>query len=305
MRFDLTDLRLFLSVTESSSITRGANATHISVASASERIKNMEREIGTALLFREHRGVRATPAGAALARHARILLNQSEIMRGELSEYARGLRGHVRILSNTSGLSELPPDLLSDYLLTYHNVDLEIEERSSAAIVQAVANGDFDAGIVADIIPFGGLDIFPLFVDQLVLIAPTLHDFATLSEVGFDHALSQDFVGLAKSSALFQHLEWQAARISRSIRWRARLGTFDEICKLVERGVGVAIIPERSAIKALANMNLISIKLSDVWATRQLMICTRGVNELSNHAKQFIDHIRSRTTQQTGQRSIL
>ena len=58
MRFDLADLRLFLSVIDSSSITQGASNAHIAAPSASERIRNMEHEIGTALLFREPRGVK-------------------------------------------------------------------------------------------------------------------------------------------------------------------------------------------------------------------------------------------------------
>jgi DNA-binding transcriptional LysR family regulator len=295
MRFDLADLRLFLSVIESSSITQGANNAHIAAPSASERIRNMEHEIGTALLFREPRGVRATPAGDALARHARIILKQNEVMRGELSEYADGLRGRVRLLSNTAGLSEFLPDLLSDYLLAFPNVDLEIEERPSHEIVQAIAGGDFDAGIVADFAPLGELKSFPFCVDQLVLVVSAGHPFAGLKEIEFSRVLTLDFVGLMRDSALMEHLEWQATRLSKSIHWRVRLGTFDAICRLVERGVGVAVIPERAAAKAQLTGNLVRIRLSDSWAKRQLMLCVRSLDELPKHARQLVDHILSRT----------
>jgi DNA-binding transcriptional LysR family regulator len=294
MRFDLADLRLFLSVIESSSITQGANNAHIAAPSASERIRNMEHEIGTALLFREPRGVRATPAGDALARHARIILKQNEVMRGELSEYADGLRGRVRLLSNTAGLSEFLPDLLSDYLLAFPNVDLEIEERPSHEIVQAIAGGDFDAGIVADFAPLGELKSFPFCVDRLVLVVPAGHPLADLKEIEFSRALALDFVGLMRDSALMEHLEWQATRLSKSIHWRVRLGTFDAICKLVERGVGVAVIPERAAAKAQLTGNLVRIRLSDSWAKRQLMLCVRNLDELPKHARQLVDHILSK-----------
>jgi DNA-binding transcriptional LysR family regulator len=298
MRFDLADLRLFLSVIDSSSITQGASNAHIAAPSASERIRNMEHEIGTALLFREPRGVRATPAGDALARHARIILKQNEVMRGELSEYADGLRGRVRLLSNTAGLSEFLPDLLSDYLLAHPNVDLEIEERPSHEIVQAIASDDFDAGIVADIAPLGQLKSFPFFVDQLVLVVPAGHRFSELKEIEFNRAVTLDFVGLMKDSALMEHLESQAARLSKSIHWRVRLGTFDAVCKLVERGVGVAVIPERAAAKAQLTGDLVRIKLADGWARRQLMLCVRSLDELPKHARQLVDHILSKTGEQ-------
>ena len=109
MRFDLTDLRLFLQVVETSSITLGAQQANLALASASARIRGMEDTLGTTLLERGSRGVKPTPAGRALAHHARIILQQLENMRGELREYAGGLKGHVQVLSNTAGLVEFRP----------------------------------------------------------------------------------------------------------------------------------------------------------------------------------------------------
>jgi DNA-binding transcriptional LysR family regulator len=97
---------------------------------------------------------------------------------------------------------------------------------------------------------------------------------------------------------LMEHLESQAARLSKSIHWRVRLGTFDAVCKLVERGVGVAVIPERAAAKAQMTGNLVRIKLSDGWARRQLMLCVRSLDELPKHARQLVDHILSKTGEQ-------
>jgi DNA-binding transcriptional LysR family regulator len=77
MRFDLSDLRLFVNVVERSSISLGASATRISAASASERIKHMEADLGIPLLVREKKGVRPTAAGTALLKHARLMIAQS------------------------------------------------------------------------------------------------------------------------------------------------------------------------------------------------------------------------------------
>ena len=74
MRFDLTDLRLFLHVVEAGSITHGAERMHLAIAAASTRIRNMEATLGTPLLHRERLGVQPTEAGRALLHHARVLL---------------------------------------------------------------------------------------------------------------------------------------------------------------------------------------------------------------------------------------
>ena len=91
MRFDFVDLRLFLFVVEAASITHGAARAGLALASASERIRLMEESLGAALLDRHRRGVRVTPAGAALAHHAQLVIQQLERMRGELSEHADGV----------------------------------------------------------------------------------------------------------------------------------------------------------------------------------------------------------------------
>ncbi len=150
MRFDLTDLRLLLHVAEAENITRGAEKAGMALASASERIRGMELAGGVSLFERRPRGVRLTPAGEAVSHHARVVLNQLNQMRGELTEYARGLRGHVRVLANTASLAEFLPDTLAAFLASHPEIDADLEERPSRDIIDAVAGGFADLGIVAD-----------------------------------------------------------------------------------------------------------------------------------------------------------
>src|SRR3984893_15324041 len=97
IRFDLTDLRLFLQVAGAASIQQAPTREKMPLASASERIRATETALGAPLLERQRRGVRLTPVGSALVHHARIVTQQLETMRGELSDYANGLRGRVRL----------------------------------------------------------------------------------------------------------------------------------------------------------------------------------------------------------------
>ncbi|HEY9573756.1 MAG TPA: LysR family transcriptional regulator, partial [Pusillimonas sp.] len=86
MRFDLTDLRLFMNIHDTGTITKGAQRSHITLASASERVKGMEESLGVALLIRDRRGVQPTSAGRALLHHARAVLQQMDRMHGELDQ---------------------------------------------------------------------------------------------------------------------------------------------------------------------------------------------------------------------------
>ena len=91
MRLDLADLRLFLCIVDAGSITQGAMQAHLALASASERLRSIEADAGVALLERHARGVVATPAGEALAHHARLILRQQALLKGELHDFALSL----------------------------------------------------------------------------------------------------------------------------------------------------------------------------------------------------------------------
>src|SRR3546814_2365580 len=131
MRFYLTDLRLFLNIREEGTITDGAQRSHMTLASASERVKGMEDAVGVALLLRGRRGVQVTPAGRTLLHHARSVLQQADRMRGELDLYGQGLKGHVRLLCNTSALSEYLPDILGGFRAQHSQISVDLEERMS------------------------------------------------------------------------------------------------------------------------------------------------------------------------------
>lgn len=294
-RFDLADLRLFSEVVATGSITAGARRTHLALAAASARIRGMEETLGIPLLQRLRRGVRATPAGIAVAHHARAVLEQLERMRGELDQYAHGLKGVVRLLSNTAALTEFLPDVLGAFLEEHPNIDVEVEERQSYEIVPAIAQGHADVGVVADAVDLGALQSFPLREDRLVVVAPRGHRIARRRSVAFAEIARDDFVGLgtgAAASSLHAHLLQRAERAGRSLRSRVRLGSLDAVCRLVERGVGISVVPETAARRFVRTMKIHVVPLEDAWATRGLSIVVRNIDELPAHARQLVDALR-------------
>jgi DNA-binding transcriptional LysR family regulator len=302
VRFDLSDLRLFANIAERSSISLGANATRISPASASERIRHMEMSLGTALLIREKKGARPTAAGATLLKHARLILAQSERMKGDLVEYAQGVRGRIRLLSNTAGLSEVLPTLAARYLVENPAIDLDVEERQSHEIIDAIHNGEHDAGIVADFAPAGDLELLPLAIDQLVLVVPKDHLFAPRETIEFSRVLSSELVGLLSSNALTEHLEMQAARVRTPIGWRVRVPNFLAICGMVSLGVGPGIVSESAARRASKTMPLAIVKLIDPWARRHLNLCLQREAKRPLYLKKFVSFVQRQVADAAGQK---
>lgn len=292
MRFDFTDLRLFLHVADAASITHGAERAHLALASASARIKGMEEALGVALLTRQRHGVSLTAAGQTLAEHARVILQSAERMRGDLGLHARGLKGQIRILSNTAALSEHLPKLLADFLAANAGINLELEERESAAIVEAIAAGVADIGIMADPPAGGALEYFPFRDDRLMIVAPRGHALAGRRKAGLVDLAGFEFVGLPRGSALRNHLDRNAARLGLSIRYRVGMTGFDAVCRMVEAGVGIAIVPETAARRCRRTMAIEILRLADPWATRKLSICVRRAEDLSKPARRLVAHLR-------------
>lgn len=288
MRFDLTDLRLFLHVCEAGSITGGAERAHMTLQSASERIRGMEEELGVPLLQRAKRGTRATEAGRALEHHARVVLQQIDHMRGELQQFGAGLRGHIRLLSNTAALSEYLPDALAEYLPRHPKLSVSVEERSSQEIVHAIRGKTADFGIVADSVGLDGLEQMPFREDWLIAVAAVDHSLAARERVAFAELVDADFIGMTDGSALQVHLADQAKALGKRIDYRVQLKSFDAICRLIERGVGIGIVSRHAALRAQQTMQIRLIELTDPWAHRRLTICARSFDELPKYTREFI-----------------
>jgi DNA-binding transcriptional LysR family regulator len=282
LHFDLTDMQVFLTVVEHGSLTKGAQALHLALASVSERISGMESMLGAALLERSARGVVPTAAGQTLVRNARLVLAQVEQLRGELRGYATGLKGRIKLLSNTGALVSFLPQQLRRFLIANPDLSIDLIERPSAEIVLSVAEGRADLGLVANVADFAALETHLVAQDRLVVVASRSHAIAGRSGVHFAEIVDEAFVGVS-DAALDIYLSERASRLGCQLHYRIQLRSLDCIATFVDAGIGIAILPEASA-RALAPYDLAVLPLMEPWATRQLHLCARRFSSLTPHA---------------------
>jgi DNA-binding transcriptional LysR family regulator len=221
------------------------------------------------------------------------MLRQAERLREDLSAYAGGLAGQVKVLSNTNAITEFLPETLSSFLAAHPNVSVDLEERLSDEIVGLIAEGVGDIGIIAGTVDPGDLVTFPFRSDRFVLVVAREHALARRARIAFAEVLEHDFVGLDRASALQRFLADKAGRIGRPLRLRVQLRSFDAVCRLVESNVGVGIVPESSARWAARAMAIKTVDLTDPWAVRELAICVRDVASLPPYARQLVEHMRT------------
>ncbi|MBB3007631.1 MULTISPECIES: LysR family transcriptional regulator [Cupriavidus] len=289
MRFDLVDLKLFTHIAEAQSLTGGAQRSHLSLAAASTRIKNLEEHVGVKLLSRSSQGVKVTGAGETLLAHARRVLRQLEQLSGDLQEYAAGVKGHVRVFANTTAMSEFLPAVLRSYLVSHPDVTIDMHERLSPDIVRAVQEGIVDIGIIAGNVRTEGLEVMPYRRDRLVLATALSHPLAERGRVDFIDTLDYDFIGLPEDSAIHNFLKRAAADLQRSLRWRVQVSNFETACRMIEANVGVGVLPETTARRHARAMSLRIVQLDDEWAERQLQICVADLDALPLFARKLVD----------------
>lgn len=288
MRFDLTTLELFLSTVEQGSIAGAAQAKSIVPSAVSRRISDLEYRLGTALLYRLPKGVEPTEAGHTLVRHARNLLRLTDRMEAEMSEFAEGVRGHVRIVANTSAITQFLPEDLSAFKTENPEIRIALREETSERAVHDVSEGLADIAIFSEVVDAGELEIFPYRQDQLVVVAPKGHLLAGRKKLKFADTLAHPHVGLQPGSSLLGHLEQMADEAGQAIDFAVQVTSFDGVRRMVENGLGIAILP----VGSLADKNELEIiPLVDPWAHRTLLAGVREANALPRVVRKLLQNL--------------
>lgn len=299
-RFDLVSLRLFLSAVESGAIVRAAELHGIAPSAVSKRIADLEHAAGAPLLYRRQRGVEATSAGRALARHARSLLGLVERMEGELSAFTTGTGGLVRLSANSSAVTQFLPADLAAFLRHYPDVRIDLREETSEIILAAIRDGLADVGICSDSADAGELLLLPYKSDRLGVIVPKGHPLAEAgSGVAFAATLDYDHVGLPSGSSLRALLWTKAAALEQVIGVRAEVASLDAVCRMVGAGLGIAVLPAGAAAPYLEVAGLAAIDLTDDWAAGNLTIAVREVEALPLVARNLIAHLQGHPIEET------
>ena len=291
MRYELVDLRLFLHVVAEGSITAGAARMHLSLPSASARVRLLEREVGAALLVRGRRGVRPTPAGTALARHARDVLTQTSRLEAAVTGYARPAAAPLRLLGGSSPMHRLVPRALVTFLVEHPDLDVVATQRRTPETLRMLTDGEGDLGlVVVDGSRAPELDTEPLGDDSLVVIGPAGGVLAGRDALTYREVAEHPLVGLDAGSPLQQWIEERLGADAPVARYRTLVASVGTLVSLASAGVGLAVLPRR-AVDPAASLDMCD--LSDPWSRRHLSLCWGAASDRSSPALEALaEHIR-------------
>lgn len=291
-RLDLLTLRVVIAVAESGSISAGSDRLQLAVAAASARISTMEATLGVRIFERSPRGVELTPAGRMLVQRGRELVDDADQLATDLRDWSLGLAGHVRMLANASAFLEVLPQRLEAFMRSHPRIHVDVEERMSPEIMDALLEGRADVGVLDVALPSRGLDLFPWFRDQLALVLPAGHSLAGERQVRLPQLLGENFIVLAGANAVTTRLFNAAAAAGEPINVRMQMRSFDAACRMVAAGLGVAVLPMEAIAPQLRHLPLQAVPVAEDWAQRTHYLALRPGAEAPAAARTLAQALR-------------
>ncbi|HKB53880.1 MAG TPA: LysR family transcriptional regulator [Ramlibacter sp.] len=297
-RLDLVSLGLFIAVAEERSIAQAAARAHIVASAASKRLAALESELGVALLKRHAKGVDLTPAGVALLARARDIVRSVELTASEVGEFAADGYAQIRLAANHSSIVQFLAEDLKAYLGAHPRTKIDLTEMYSVEAVRAVADGGADVGIYcAPVAPHGVVSL-PYRRDELVVAVRRGHPLARRSRIDFISAVGYDFVGFFPTLSIESVYPALANRAHSRVR--VQIANFDGTCRMVEAGLGIALVPFAAAEPHFTRSGLVPVRLKDDWARRQLHLCVRESEQARPSARELADFLAARAAASNG-----
>ena len=265
-------LRTFLAVARRLSFTRAAEELHLTQPAVSMHIRKLERAIGATLFDHIGRRVGLTATGQVLSAYAERVLALEDELRASLADLDDVCQGPFAIgTSTTIGISLLP-DLLRRFVAEHPLVTLHVRIGMGFEIVQGLLDGQLDVGIMTGEVDDERIEAEPVAEDELVLIVPPGHRWAEVASVGPHDLIGEPLLMPGQNS-------WNRSLIGRQLAAHgvtpevvAESNSHIAIARIVEAGVGAAIVSRLSVADELAQGRLFQVPLRDVDFRRPISL---------------------------------
>ena len=292
IRLDPYSLRLFVAVARTRSIARAAEQEHIAPSALSRRLADLEHAFATPLLIRSPRGVALTDAGRIVFERGQQIDDELQGLVREVHEHGDQIRGTVRLYANMSAVVGFLPERLSRFRAQYPGVRISLHEVDTRDVIRACLDDRADVGVgVAGPVP-SGLDCWHFASDPLQVVVPTGHLLcATTSAVRFEQVLEYPVIGVHQGGALDQMLHEHAEAMQMRFAPEVSVSSFDAVCRMVEAGLGIAVIPQSAASAYAGSSPFARVPLAEPWAARELCLYALRRTPQQRSVQALIDSI--------------
>jgi DNA-binding transcriptional LysR family regulator len=275
----LVGLRVVVAVARSGSFTGAAQSLGYTQSAVSRQVSAVEAAVGSPVFERQARGVRPTPAGEALLRHARRVLAQLEAAEREMAGLRDRLAGHLTLSAYPTVAASVVPRAISRLRAHHPALTVAVWEASSPAQLLRLRAGGVDVAVMASGTGLPDYDLAGLSVEAvriargLGVAVSTGHPLAALDEISVGDLAGLAWIVGAGGEGEPQFGPWPTLAepkvAGEAHGWPTRLG-------LVAAGVGVTVVPALAADIVPAGVKWLPVSDPDLVRRREALIVTSG-----------------------------
>ncbi|MDP2374385.1 LysR family transcriptional regulator [Reyranella sp.] len=291
-RIDPYSLHLLVAALREGSIARAAVRENIAPSALSRRLSDLERTLGVMLLRRGARGVEATEAGLVAVSLGEHIEDEFEALAHQVKARDRTITGSVRLFATSSSVVGFLPEKLRDFIARYPAVRINLQECRSPDVLQACADGIADVGLCVGAMRRNSLESWVVARDSLVVLVPAGHALMHLRTVRFAQVLDHPLIGVQSGGALDHLMRERALKAGRRLQLTVTVGSVDAVCRMVETGLGIAVVPTSTASAYTANRSFLARPLDEPWSARELRLCAPRKPQRPRAATALIEHLR-------------
>lgn len=265
---DLAQLEAFVRVAEHQSFSRAAEALFLKQPSVSARIQSLERDLGERLFERDGRGVRLTDVGSSFLPYAQRVLKALQESRDALEGLRTLQLGPLRLGSAFTVSTYVLPRILKTYHERFPGVEMSVRTGRSEAILRMVLGDEVHAGMIRAVV-HPDIETIPLYDDEVVLVTNPDHPFAAEGEARLEDVGHRPLIVFDRGSS-YHDLVQGLFRQAGVVPWTTmEMDSMEATKKMVEEGLGIAMLPRVSVERELELGVLAEVRLRDAEPPRR------------------------------------
>ena len=270
----LVQVEGFLEVARRGSVSRAAEALFITQPTLTARLQGLERELGAALFLRTSHGMRLTDAGRAWIPFAERALRALVDGRDALEQVMTASAGHLMIAAAPAVSTYVLPELLERFVQAHPRVEVSVRTGHSEDVVELVLRDEVQLGL-GRAIRHPDLELRPFHTEDLVLVCAPEHPFTQLSSVTMAQVAAEKLIMFDRTSSYYEIT--QGAFLSAGVRLHGlmELDSIEAAKKMVERDLGVALLPGTAVAREIAGKTLRAVKMKDAPPMQNVIVAYR------------------------------
>ena len=270
----IEQLEAFVEVARLGSVTRAADALYATQPTLTARLKGLEQELDAQLFVRSQRGMRLSDAGRAFLPYAERTLDSVSSGRRLLAELARGEAGQLALGAAPAVSTYVLPRILTRFRRTHPKVSLAVRTGHSEEVLELVLREQVQIGL-GRALRHPQLEAIPLYDDELVLVVDPKHAFAEEQEIGPDELVEVQLILFDRTSSYRRMTSEFFEGVGAVPRGVMELDNIDAAKKMVEQGLGIALLPHTAVAAELQAGSLKAVTLAGAESPRQRIVIFR------------------------------